>query len=300
MNISIICVPYANDVARWGMARGPAAILEAGLIPALEAEGHRVDEPVWIDMPRAERTRDIVTNLGRIASRTSDAVRAALVRGDQVIVLEGDCTHAVGAAGGLARAARGAGVVWFDAHGDMNTTATTDTGLWGGMPYAVILGWDLDDWRIAAGLHEAVESGAAVLVGASDLDQAEIDALKWHRIARLDAADMLDREAGTRLAALLAARSETAPAWYLHIDLDVAGPEAAPGGHTPAPHWPPREHLLDAVRVTASSLPVRVIALAAYGPDGDPERRGAQLAIEMAVAATGAVRNPTTEGLCSQ
>jgi arginase len=291
MNISIICIPYANDVARWGMAKGPAAILGAGLIPALEAEGHWVDEPIWIEMPRVERTRDIVTNLGRIASRTSNEVRAALLRGNQVIVLEGDCTHAVGAAGGLFRATRSAGIVWFDAHGDMNTTSTTDTGLWGGMPYAVILGWDLDDWRLAAGLEEAIDSGVAALIGASDLDQAEIDALNWHHIARLDATDMMDRETVRRLTALLAPQAKEVPAWYLHIDLDVAGPEAAPGGHTPAPHWPPREHLLDAIAATASALRVRVIALAAYGPDGDPERRGAQLAIDMAVAATGAINN---------
>lgn len=286
MDIAIICIPYANDVARWGMARGPAAILEAGLIPALETEGHQVAAPVWIELPRTERTRDIVTNLGRIASRTSDAVRAALDEGQQAIVLEGDCTHAVGAAGGLARAAGSAGVVWFDAHGDMNTTATTETGLWGGMPYAVMLGWDLHDWRHAAGLQEAVRAEAAALVGASDLDEAEIDALDRHGITRLDAVDMMEPAAGERLAMLLSRQQDTVPGWYLHIDLDVAGPEAAPGGHTPAPHWPPRQHLVDAVAAAAGTLHVRVLALAAYNPDGDPERRGAHLAIEMALVAT--------------
>ncbi len=286
MDIAIICVPYANDVARWGMAKGPAAILEAGLISALQGEGHEVAEPVWIEMPCTERTRDIVTNLGKIAARTSDAVHTVLSEGKQVIVLEGDCTHAVGAAGGLARAADSAGVVWFDAHGDMNTTATTETGLWGGMPYAVMLGWDLDDWRQAAGLRVAVSAEAAVLVGASDLDEAEIRALDRHGITRLDAADMMSPDTGERLTSLLERQRDMVPAWYLHIDLDVAGPEASPGGHTPAPHWPPRQHLVDAVAAAAVTLPVRVLALAAYNPDGDPERRGAQLAIDLAIVAT--------------
>src|SRR5579862_8781468 len=169
MNIAIVCVPFANDIGRWGSANGPAAILDAGLIPALEDHGHQVDAPVRIEMPLSERTRDTVTNLGKIAARTSEAVRAALERGRLALVLEGDCTHAVGAAGGLARAAGSAGVVWFDAHGDMNTMQTTTSGLWGGLPYAVILGWDLHDWHEAAGLPSGVRTEAAVLVGASDL-----------------------------------------------------------------------------------------------------------------------------------
>jgi arginase len=291
VNVAIVCVPYANDVARWGAARGPAAILDAGLIEALQERGHTVETPVWIELPRDERTRDIVTNIGNIASRTSAAVSSALDRGRKVIVLEGDCTHAPGAAGGQARSAGSAGVVWFDAHGDMNTTQTTLTGLWGGMPFAVILGWDLDDWREAAGLLSPVRAEAAALVGASDLDDAETEQLQRAPIARLDADDLLEAGAGERLAALLRDRAGEAERWYLHLDLDVAGPEVAPGGLTPAPHWPPRRHLIEAAAATSRSVPVGVIGLAAYNPAGDPERRGARFAIDMALAALDAAEN---------
>jgi arginase len=290
MEIAIVCVPYANDVARWGAARGPAAILDTGVVQALEEQGHTVDDPVWIELPRQERTRDIVTNLGTIASRISDAVSSALHRGRQVIVLEGDCTHAPGAVGGLARSAGSAGVVWFDAHGDMNTTHTTLTGLWGGMPYAVMLGWDLDDWREAAGLNAPVRAEAAALVGASDLDDAEVERLERHPIARIDAEELLEPGAGERLAALLRERAGEAKCWYLHVDLDVAGPEEVPGGHTPAPHWPPRQHLMEAAAATAEAVPIGVIGLAAYNPAGDPERRGARFATDMALAALGGHR----------
>jgi arginase len=284
MDIAIVCVAYANDVARWGEAQGPAAILDAGLVTALNHAGHQVDEPIWIELPREERTRDIVTNLGKIAARSSEAVSSALQRGRLVIVLEGNCTHAVGAAGGLARAAGDIGVVWFDAHGDMNTMETTQTGLWGGMPYAVILGWDLDDWREAAGLRTSVPARAAALIGGSDLDQAEIDALQRHGLARLDASEMMDGDAGERLATLLAPMAAQATGWYVHLDVDVAGPEESPGGLTPAPQWPPRESLMRAARATADAVPVRVVGLAAYNPNGDPERRGARFAIDMALA----------------
>lgn len=290
MRIAVVAVPFSTDVARWGAANGPQAFLDAGLIDAISARDHHVSAPVWIDFPREQRTRDTVTNLGRIAARASAAVSVALRDGaDLVLVLEGNCTHAPGAAGGLARAAGAAGIVWFDAHGDMNTTQTTLTGLWGGMPYAVALGWDLDDWRLAAGLDQPVRAEAAALVGASDLDPAELDALARHPILRADAADLTGAEGVARLERDLTARAGEAPAWYFHLDVDVAGPAVVPGALTPAPHWPPRQRLIEAAAATARAVPVRVFGLAAYDPAGDPDRHGARFGLDMALAAIDAI-----------
>ncbi len=291
MEIGIICVPFQTDMGRWGMARGPQAILDAGLVGRLRASGHTVAEPIWIDFPNSERTRDTVKNLGRIAARTSASVQSILARdGAFALVLEGNCTHALGPLGGIAGTGAVPGVVWFDAHGDMNTMATTTSGMWGGMPYAVALGWDLDDWREAAGLREPVRPEAAALVGASDLDLAEIAALDSHPILQMDAAAMEEMQAsdvGARWAAALGARAGAADAWYLHLDVDVAGPEVVPTALTPAPHWPPRAHLVEAAAATARTVACRVMGLAAYDPAGDPEQRGAAFAIDMALAVTG-------------
>ncbi|WP_439580795.1 arginase family protein [Elioraea sp.] len=284
MQIRPILVPYAGDVARWGQARGPAAMLEAGLVDALRAQGHGVAEPVEIVFPRERRTRDPVTNLGAIAAMVSDAVAEAIGSGAMSLVLEGNCTQAVGPAGGVARVCGASGIVWYDAHGDMHTLRTTSTGLLGGMPYAVCLGWEFDDWREAAGLASPVAAAAAALIGASDLDPEEEQALALHPIARLDAA-AIGADAAERTAALLAARASAAPGWYMHIDLDVAGTEEVPGPLTPAPHWPPRAALLASIAAAARAVPMRCLGLAAYDPGGDPERRGARLAVEMAVTA---------------
>lgn len=284
MNIRPILVPYAGDVARWGQARGPAAMLGAGLVDALRAQGHRVAEPIEIVFPRERRTRDPVTNLGAIAAMVSDAVAEAIGAGAMPLVLEGNCTQAVGPAGGVARACGASGIVWYDAHGDMHTLRTTSTGLLGGMPYAVCLGWEFDDWREAAGLARPVAAEAAALIGASDLDPEEEQALASHPIARLDAA-AIGADAAERTAALLASRAGAAPGWYMHIDLDVAGTEEVPGPLTPAPHWPPRGALLASIAAAARAVPMRCLGLAAYDPGGDPERRGARLAVEMTVTA---------------
>jgi arginase len=285
MHITIICIPYQIDVTRWGVARGPQAILDHGLIQLLEAKGHNVSNPIWIELPKSERTRDSITNLGHIAKRSSTAISEALKQeGSFVLVLEGDCTHAVGAIGGLAQAQGSPGVVWFDAHGDMNTWETTTSGFLGGLPYAVALGWDLDDWRLAAGLEQPVRPEAAALIGASDLDPAEIEALELHPILRIDAVDMIQPGVAKRLQAALQPRATEAKAWYLHIDLDVAGPEENPGNLTPAPHWPPRQHIIEAAGATAQTIPVKVASLAVYNPAGDDNGRGARFGLDMAMA----------------
>ena len=237
MHITTICIPYQIDVARWGYALGPQAFLDHGLLQQLQAKGHTLSNAVWIELPKSERTRDSVTNLGHIAKRTSTAVSEALRRNDNlVLVLEGDCTHAVGAIGGLSQAKGSPGVVWFDAHGDLNTMETTTSGYLGGMPYAVALGWDLEDWRLAAGLEQPLRPEAAALIGASDLDPAEVEALQRHPILRIDAVEMMQPGVAERVQAALSPRADEAKVWYLHVDLDVAGPEEVPGGLTPAPH----------------------------------------------------------------
>jgi arginase len=290
VDISLVCVPYQGDVTRWGYALGPQAFLERGLGNLLEERGHRVAPPVWIDLPREERTRDTVTNLGRLARRTADAVSAALRQGDFVLALLGDCTHALGPIGGLAQAVGRPGVAWFDAHGDMNTMATTTSGFLGGLPYAVALGWDLDDWRLAAGLEPPVRSEAAALIGTSDLDPAEIDTLRAHPILHLTATDLLEPGVTGRVQERLATRASEADAWYIHLDLDVGGPDESPGGLTPAPFWAPRAYLIEAVGAATRALPVKAASLAVYNPAGDRDGRGYQFGADMALAVIDSLR----------
>lgn len=273
MQISPILVPYDHDIARWGTATGPRTLVDAGLLEHVRAAGHAVAAPVEIALPRSERTRDSVTNLARIGERLSAAVAEAVSDPDGfALVLAGNCPHAVGAVGGLARAGLAPGIVWYDAHGDLNTFATTETGFIGGLPFAVALGWDLDDWRLACGLASPVRPEAAALIGANDLDAAEEEALKRHPIARLDAVALGVDGAATR--SLLEARAQEAAAWYLHLDLDVVGPEHVPGATTPSPAPADGAAVLASLRAAAASVELRACTLATYHAAGDPERRG--------------------------
>jgi arginase len=240
-----------------------------------------VKDTTWIELPREERTRDVITNLGRIARRASQAVARALSDLDGlVIALEGDCSHAVGIIGGLMRARFSPGVVWFDAHGDLHTYATTGTGYVGGMPFATALGWDCPDWQAEAGLERPLRPQAAALIGASDLDPEEIGALEANPIARLDGQFLKD-DALARVASLLRSRRSEADAWYIHVDVDVAGPLEVPGGLTPTSKWPSRDALQRAVSAAAQTVEVRALSLATYNPTGDPDGGGVRFGLDM-------------------
>jgi arginase len=98
---------------------------------------------------------------------------------------------------------------------------------------------------------------------------------------------MLQAGVGERVQAALQRRAGEANAWYVHIDLDVGGPEESPGGFTPAPYWPPSERLLEAVRAAVQTLPVKVASLAVYNPATDTDGRGVRFGLDMAMAVVG-------------
>ena len=124
------------------------------------------------------------------------------------------------------------------------------------------------------------------LVG-GDLDAAEVEALQRHPILHIDAKEMMHLSIGECIQSALQPRAGESNAWYLHIDLDVGGPEESPGGFTPAPYWPPRERILEAARSTVQTLPVKVASLAVYNPSADTDGRGVRFGLDMAMAIVG-------------
>ena len=168
---------------------------------------------------------------------------------------------------------------------DISGTGARDT-LAGTVGADVISGREGSD-TIHAGSGDDIVYG----FGASDLDPEEDAAMTTHDMGRLDA-DAMGADAGPCTAAVLAPRAGAAAGWYMHIDLDVAGPEEVPGQLTNAPHWPSREALLASVQAAARAVPLRCLGIAAYDPAGDPEGRGARLAVDLAVTALAGIRTP--------
>jgi arginase len=159
-----------------------------------------------------------LTALYRLAA---DAVADAAGHGSRPVVISGDCTTSLGIVAGLQRAGLDPGIVWFDAHGDVQTLETTASGYLGGMPLRLLAGYR--PGLIADGLGlRPVPEHRIVLAGARDLDPPEAAYLAGAAIGRAGVAD------------LDPAAMPDGPL-YVHLDLDVIDPAFLPGLLYPAP-----------------------------------------------------------------
>jgi len=236
----------------------------AGLGNALTSAGYRVEEYVLTATgPQAGEFRGAFELGGAIAARCREAVAA----GALPVVICGSCTVAsLGVVSGLNGARTG--IIWMDAHPDLNTPETSGSGLLDGMALAAVLGkcWTHMAQDIA-GLRPAAAEDVC-LFGARDIDPGEALFIADHGIPIiLDARDAINR---------LAACDRL----YLHLDMDVHDPIrlrvsgfAVPGGPTP-------EAVRDTLRQAARARPVAALSVTSLDPAAPDGARAIACAIE--------------------
>jgi len=159
-----------------------------------------------------------------VCESVAAVVAQTVVGGERRVVLSGDCITALGTVAGLQRAGLDPGIVWLDAHGDVQTMETTTSGFLGGMPLRILVGYRPDLIAVPLGLR-AVAEERVVLVDARDLDPPEVDYLRQAQIVRTTVDD-------------LSATGLPEGPLYVHIDLDVVDPVDLAGLRYPAPHGP--------------------------------------------------------------
>src|SRR5580698_9894956 len=148
--IRILGVPLDMGASRRGVDMGPSAMRVAGLEARLEALGHQVTDGGNIRVEVAEtrapgdRNAHYLSEIAETCTRTGEAVIAALEQGETPLVLGGDHSIAAGSVSGVAefyrRRGQSIGVIWIDAHSDINTPETSPSGNVHGMPLAALLG----------------------------------------------------------------------------------------------------------------------------------------------------------------
>ena len=203
------------------------------------------------------------------------------------LVLGGDHAIAIGTLAGLAAAAgQPGGVIWIDAHGDLNTPETSPSGNVHGMPLAAALG-QAPEWFAHPGLTlPAVDPSRVALVGIRSLDRAERAFLREHDIRVFTMSD-IDRIGIEH--AMREALDRVAGPGFVHVslDLDALDPEVAPGVGTPVPR---RAHLpRGAPRVRADRRvgDRRLVRGRRVEPDPRPREPTALTAVELVASALG-------------
>jgi arginase len=174
---------------------------------------------------------EIWHRLSGLYSAVAAAVAADIESGQVPTVVSGDCLVSLGVVTGVQRAGVDPSIVWFDAHGDVHTLASSTSGYLGGLSLRLVLGGDYSVVGERIGLRPLAER-QAVLVGARDLDPAEAEYLASADIRRCTVDDV-ELPDGPLI---------------LHVDVDVIDSGDLPGLLFPVPDGPSLTSVLDAVR----------------------------------------------------
>jgi arginase len=202
------------------------------------------EEVVTAELPGG----DVWEQLGALYSLAAQTVADAAGDGARPVVLSGDCAAALGTVAGLQRAGADPGIVWFDAHGDVQTLETTTSGYLAGMALRLLTGYRQELIAARLGLRPVPEQ-RVVLVGARDLDPPEVTYLAAAPIH------------GAEVTGLRAGDLPDGPL-YVHLDLDVADPAGVPGLRYPAPGGPGPAQVADALRLLLGTGRVAAIGVA--------------------------------------
>src|SRR3984885_3438431 len=181
--IQVIGVPLDMGASRRGVDMGPSAMRVAGLEARLEALGHQVTDGGNILVEIAETQAFGSTNarylkqIAETCTRTAEAVVKTLEEGKTPLVLGGDHSLAAGSVSGVAefyrRQGQKIGVIWMDAHTDINTPDTSPSGNVHGMPLASLLGLGPEPLSNIFGYAPKIAPENTVLIGIRDVDAAE-------------------------------------------------------------------------------------------------------------------------------
>jgi len=284
--------------SRRGVDMGPSAMRVAGLEARLEALGHKVNDGGNIRVEIAEtqtlgnKSARYLKEITETCTRTAEAVITALADGMTPLVLGGDHSLAAGSVSGVAefyrRKGEKIGVIWIDAHSDINTPETSPSGNVHGMPLAALLGLGPESLGGIYGFSPKISPENTVLIGVRDIDAAERENI--HRAGVTAVYTMRDiDERGMRIVmeeALKAAGNGTA-GYHVSLDMDWIDPEDAPGVGTPVRGGATYREAHLAMEILADDARLLSFEMVEVNPVIDEHNRTADLAVELACSAFG-------------
>ena len=284
--------------SRRGVDMGPSAMRVAGLEARLEELGHRVTDGGNIGVEIAE-TQAPGSNQARylgpiaeVCGRTAAAVVKALEEGMTPLVLGGDHSLAAGSISGVSefyrRQNQTIGLVWIDAHSDINTPETSPSGNVHGMPLAALLGLGPGELGNLFGYAPKVAAENTVLIGVRDIDAGERANIKRAGVAAVYTMRDID-ERGMRAVmeeALRVAGQQTA-GYHVSLDMDWIDPEDAPGVGTPVRGGATYREAHLAMEILADHGRLLSFEIVEVNPVIDEHNRTADLAVELACSAFG-------------
>jgi arginase len=284
--------------SRRGVDMGPSAVRVAGLEARLEALGHKVTDGGNIRVEIAEtqafgkKNARYLKQIAETCAHTAEAVVKTLEDGMIPLVLGGDHSLAAGSVSGVAefhrRKKEKIGVLWIDAHTDINTPSSSPSGNVHGMPLAALLGLGPEPLGNLFGYSPKIAPENTVLIGVRDIDAAERENIRRAGVTEVYTMRDID-ERGMRAVmeeALRAAGRGTA-GYHVSLDMDWIDPEDAPGVGTPVRGGATYREAHLAMEIVADHGRMLSLEIVEVNPVIDEHNRTADLAVELACSAFG-------------
>lgn len=233
VRVAVVKMPYSGSRSGPELSGNPTYIEQGGLYELLEGLDVTLAPTETVAL-LAEEEGDYGEwhRVGLANGHLAEIVAANEKKGYFTVGLHSNCNALMGMLGGVQHAGPGrrplkVGLVWIDAHGDINTPETTLSGMLGGMPVAVSAGMCLTNLRLKSGLDPALPTRYIVMAGVRDTDPLEQEIIDRSNIEHITVADI--RTLSDNLHAQMKRLSEITDIIYIHIDMDVLDPREVPG-----------------------------------------------------------------------
>jgi arginase len=283
--IRIIGVPMDLGQSRRGVDMGPSALRVAGLHARLKQLGRQVEDIGNVIVPQPEEQP-----YGEKRARYLDEISQAC-KGLVPLVLGGDHSIAVGTTAGTAahfnKQSKRVGVIWLDAHGDMNTPESSPSGNVHGMPLASIMGYGPPELTELAGIKPMVEPRNVALVGIRDLDAKERRLVKESGVHIFTMRDIDERGMREVMADALRFAGDDTAGISVSLDMDFVDPTDAPGVGTPVRGGVTYREAHLALEMVADSRSMLSFELVEVNPVIDLHNTTALLGVELVLSGLG-------------
>ena len=289
--LRLLGVPLDLGAGRRGVDMGPSALRIAGIAERLSALGRTVEDLGNISVPQRETIALGSTDqryadaIGAVCQRVFDAVTAACDGGGVPVILGGDHSLAAGSVAALADVARAdggrLGVVWLDAHGDMNTPQTTGSGNVHGMPLACLLGDGPPSMTGFSKRSPALEAEDVALIGIRAIDDAEAASIRGTGVHAFTMRDVDERSIRNIIQEALDALLHRCDRLHVSFDVDFLDPSIAPGVGTRVRGGPNYREAHLVMEMLADTGLVRSVDVVELNPILDRENETAELSVEL-------------------
>ena len=295
--IAIIGAPLDLGQDRRGVDMGPSAIRVANLNKRLAALGYRaedlgnvpVDQPE--SLPEGPARAKYLPQIALACKRLAGMVDRALSKKMMPLVLGGDHSVAVGTVAGVSRHFRREkqeiGLIWIDAHADMNTPETSPSGNVHGMPLACCIGVGPPELVNLLGYAPKVNPHKTVLVGLRDVDVLERGQVRETGVRAFTMRDIDERGLRSVMDEAFRIATEETAGFHLSLDMDWVDPQFAPGVGTPVRGGATYREAHLAMELICDNGRMLSMEVVEVNPVIDEINRTADLAVEMIMSAMG-------------